>query len=196
MAKFIIMALPRSRTKWLSEFLSFEGKHVIGHDLAVDCSSLQDFEDALDAVDGSVETGAMLGWRLLLKRHPDWRVVTIHRPLWQIANSFARLGVNGIDWENMKAREAMLEALTLQPGVRGYGFDELDVEHTIASIWEFCLRRDFDYEWWVEMRSKNIQINMAERVARLQANGPALDLLKSEILAETAKLGERSCGLN
>lgn len=197
MAKFIIFALPRSRTKWLSEWLSFSGRYAVGHDLTVDCSSIADFEDALDAVDGTVETGAIIGWRLLLARRPDLRVLTVTRPTWEVIYSLQRLGLVGIDQTELMFRAEMLRALALQTGVENFSFDELRGEAACARLWEFALRRDFDYEWWLEMRDRNIQINMRERIARLSANAPGIASLKSEILAATlAQQGGAACGLN
>lgn len=191
MANWIIVALPRSRTKWLSEWLGFEGRYAVGHDLAVECSSIADFEDALDAVDGTVETGAMLAWRLLRQRE-GLRIATISRPLPEIVNSFLSKGVQ-VDVGELIARAEMLEALQGQPGVKSFTFADLASESACATLWEFLLRRDFDFEWWAEMRGKNIQIDLAERISRLRANAPGLEALRAELLAAQRGL---SCGLN
>ncbi len=196
MAKFIILALPRSRTKWTSEWLGFSGRYAIGHDLAVDCSSVADFEDSLDAVDGSVETGAVLGWRLLRERQPKLRIATITRPVWQVANSLTSLGLGPINEIDMLLRAEMLHVLSLQPGVANFTFDGLSSETECARLWEFCLGRDFDYEWWLEMKDKNIQIDMGERVSRLRANAPGLEALRMDLASEIGKLADSPRGLN
>ena len=196
MAKFIILALPRCRTKWTSEFLSFEGRYAVGHDLAVDCSSVQDFEDALDSVDGTVETGAVLGWRLLRTHYPALRIATISRPLWQIERSLMAQGVWWADRDQLALRAEMLQALALQPGVQNFTFDGLNSESECARLWEYCLGRDFDFEWWADMRGKNLQIDMAARVARLSANAPGLASLTAEIISETHLIGDSAWRLN
>lgn len=195
MAKFIIFALPRSRTKWVSEWLSFGGRYAIGHDLTVDCSSIADFEDALDAVDGTVETGAILGWRLLLARHPELRVATISRPVWQIVASLQAQGWYGVDEVDMVMRAEMLHALSLQRGVQNFTFAGLSSEAECARLWEFALARDFDFEHWIELAPQNIQINMAERISRLRGNQLGLLAFKNELVAEMAK-GGAAWGLN
>lgn len=196
MAKFIILALPRSRTKWTSEWLSFAGRNSVGHDLAVECSSIQDFEDSLESVDGTVETGAVLGWKLLREWYPDLRMATITRPWGQVVNSFLKLGLSP-NTDDLEARALMLEALASQPGVMNIDFNDLSRESVAANLWEFLLRKDFDYEWWAECNARNIQIDMAERLTRLRANALRLNSLRDEILSETRSLeGLNNCHLN
>lgn len=195
MAEFLIIALPRSRTKWLSEWLGFEGRYVIGHDLAVECSSLQDFEDVLDGVRGSVETGAVLGWRLLREWYPTMRIATITRPVEDVIRSLNAFGLGTANAADMYARAEMLRALSMQPGVENFSFEGLSLESECARLWEFCLRKDFDFEWWREMAPQNIQIDMTARVRALQANAPGLELLRAEIVNEISQLGA-VCRLN
>lgn len=196
MAKFMILGLPRSRTTWLAEWLGFEGRYAVGHDLAVECSSVQDFEDSLAAVDGSVETGAVLGWRLIREWHPEIRLATVHRPLRDVLNSLERLGLGSAHGPDMEARMEMLRALAQQPGVVNVSFDELNDERTCALLWEHVLRTDFDFEWWKEMLSRNVQIDMPARLRRLRANASGLDRLKMEIVYEVSQLDGSECRLN
>ena len=71
--KFLILSLPRSRSKWLSCFLSPPGRDC-GHDLIVGCGSLADFSKALALRVGSCETGAMVGWKLVRQVMPEVRL--------------------------------------------------------------------------------------------------------------------------
>lgn len=196
MAKFIIMALPRSRTKWTATWLEHEGRHSIGHDLAVDCSSVEDFLEALDAVDGSVETGAILGWRLLRQLRPRLRLVTLARPFWQVLASLEALGLGPANREDMELRANMLAALAYQPGVENFLSSELSVESRAKHLWEFCLGVEFAREWWKETNAKNIQIDMRERVLRLAANSRDLELLRADLISQTAALAAPSLGLH
>ena len=189
MAKFIILALPRSRTKWVSEWLGFNGRYSVGHDLAVDCSSVADFEDCLEAVDGTVETGAVMGWRLLREYYPDLRIATIARPVWAVIQSLDAFGLGQANRDDMFARAEMLTALAQQPGVENFTFDGLSRESECARLWEFCLGRDFDFDHWVEMKDQNIQIDMKERVSRIAANAPGLELLRADLVSEISKIG-------
>jgi hypothetical protein len=196
MAKFMILALPRSRTAWLAEWLTFDGKNEIVHDLAVECGSVQDFEDGLEAVDGAVETGAVLAWRLIREWHPEIRLATVHRPLGEVLRSLERLGLGSAHSPDMEARLEMLRALAQQPGVQNFAFDDLGLEIPCARLWEHCLGQEFDFEWWKEMAGKNVQIDMKQRLLRLRANAPALDRLKLEIVYEVSQLEGSGCRLN
>lgn len=197
MAKFMVLSLPRSRSAWMAEWLAFDGRHEVGHDLAVECSSMQDFEDSLDAVDGSVETGAVLGWRLLRAWHPEMRLATVHRPVGDVLGSLAKLGLGPAYAPDMIARAEMLRAAAGAPGVMSVGFEGLSYEPVAAPLWEHLLQIDWDYEWWKDCCGRNIQIDMAARLRRLAANAPGLDRLKLEIVYEVSQLTDGAeCRLN
>src|ERR1700739_4123082 len=92
MQKFIIFSLPRSRSFWLSKFLSF-GEPRVGHDLAIRCASIEDFVEQLAQVDGTIETGAVLGWRGVRKVLPKARLLVRRRPLVQVGRSLVNQGL-------------------------------------------------------------------------------------------------------
>jgi hypothetical protein len=89
--QFLVLANPRSRTKWLSEYL------CCGHDLALGCRGVEEFADRLRNVVGSVETGIALGWKLWRELFPDVRFAIVHRVPFEVAESFVRLGF-APDW--------------------------------------------------------------------------------------------------
>ncbi len=196
MAKFMVLALPRSRTAWMAEWLSFDGRFAVGHDLAVECSDLQDFEDGIDAVDGTIETGAVLGWRLLRAWYPELRLATVHRPVNEVLTSFAKLGLGMPNASDMEARAQMLSALSREPGVQTLAFGDLNLEAPAARLWEHLLGIDWDFEWWRDCCGRNVQIDMAARLRRLAANAPGLDRLKLEIVYEVGQLRGEGCQLN
>ena len=81
MAPFIVYALPRSRTKWLSRFLTYGG-WTCWHDVAVGMRSMADVDRFFARPNtGTAETGAAPGWMLLAQRFPDMRVVVVRRPV-------------------------------------------------------------------------------------------------------------------
>lgn len=192
MEKFFILALPRSRTKWLSEFLSFAGKRC-GHDLVVDCASESDFERAVAPLDGTVETGAMLGWKVLRKRWPAAKFLTVHRPIAEIVSSFNRLGL-GIDVNDLMLKEQMLLALAQSEGTLSVTFDQLGSFEVCSAIFGHCLEMGLEYDYWAEWAARNVQIDMDERIARLARNASGLASFRASIAA--AQLGGQSWGLN
>lgn len=186
MGKFIILALPRSRTAWMAHFLSFGGR-ACGHDLAVECASIAEFEASFSEWDGSVETGAVLGWRVLLDRLPNVKVALVQRPLWQIYASFATLGLQ-VDMQDMELRAHMLDALAQQPGVLSLDYAQLGTFSGCQLLFNHCLDLGLEEDWWSECQAKNVQIDMRTRLVRLRENYPRLQSLRAEIVEENAKL--------
>lgn len=190
MAQFLILSLPRSRSKWLSIYLSYAGRKC-GHDLAVECSSIKDFEERLNLVDGSAETGAMLGWKLIKEKMPKVKLLVIRRPVGEVADSFARHGIT-IDPGLLEARAAVLDACSAS-GVPSFAYSALDHGEVARAIFEYCLDLGWDQEWWEGLRQRNIQIDLPRRMHELWARREALGQFNSEVLAASQKLGSSSC---
>lgn len=178
----------------MSEFLSYPGR-LCGHDLAVECSSIAEFEASVFAHDGSCETGAVLGWRLWREKYPGLKLVTVHRPVPEIMDSFRQFGLSP-NYEEMLQREAMLEGLASQEGVLAVSFEQLRYRETVARIFEHCLELSFDDDWWEDLRERNIQVNMKERLLLLHSNFSRLENLKNEVLLATSRLEDSSCRFN
>jgi len=187
MAQFMILSLPRSRSKWLSSFLSI-GDTVCGHDLLVGSRSIADFEQKLSMVTGSCETGAVIGWRLLRERMPQLRLATVHRPVDEVIDSIARQGYS-VPRELLEERAAMLEELTWQDGVEPFDYDALDHEIAISALWQWCLPDvPWSHERWLRWRECNIQIDFGARMSELAAATPQLEALRAEVARETRGL--------
>src|ERR1700691_5659915 len=107
-APFIVFSLPRSRSPWIARFLSYGGRPC-GHDLATECASLDEFATLLRGpYVGTVETGAVVGWRALRRRLPEARMAVIRRPVPEVYASLARFGLGGSDLMNeLVERDAM-----------------------------------------------------------------------------------------
>lgn len=190
-APFFVIALPRSRTAWLSTFLSYQGRRV-GHDLIVRCDKISEFETAMASHVGTCETGAVVGWKLIKTKWPKSKIIVINRPVGEIVKSCALKGL-AVDPELLEERAAMLEALARTPGVFQTDFELLNDVEVCKWIFEYLLEIEFDAGWWSDLRSKNIQIDFAKRVQEL-ANGSArLAALTQEVLLETRKLGGARC---
>ena len=93
MRPFVVFALPRSRTAWLAKYLSYSGESV-GHDVAVRSDSIESFFSHFDeGMIGTVETGAMAGWRLLRERVPAAAIAVVRRPIEDVKLSLSQFGV-------------------------------------------------------------------------------------------------------
>jgi hypothetical protein len=88
-ALFLIYALPRSRTQWLSEFLSVGDSHCF-HDLSIKVpDAIETMLAHPSRVTGNSDDG------LLFRRVPDVpaRILCVLRPLAEVEASLARTGI-------------------------------------------------------------------------------------------------------
>lgn len=179
--KFFVLSLPRSRSKWLSEFLSFAGR-TCGHDLIVDCKSEKEFEIAVERYDGTCETGAMLGWKVLRTRWPNARIVTVHRPIIEVYRSFRAMGIE-VSLDDLAIKEQLLLACAQSPGVLSVTFDQLESFEICGAIFAHCLDLGLEPDYWSEMSRRNIQIDMRARIEKLQRNALGLAAFRASVVA-------------
>ena len=173
---FIILALPRSRTAWLSKFLSYGGQGC-GHDLCVNSGCMQDFRDALAAMQGTVETAAIEG----LSHLPPARIILVRRPLKDVCASLERLGLlSDTVLKQMQYRDGLLDDAE-KKGIPSIPYADLDHEHVCEWLFEKCLGLSFDRQWWLGLKDQNIQIDMKQRMAELLRNQPAIANLRREV---------------
>jgi hypothetical protein len=181
---FIIFALPRSRTKWLSEFLG-QWPRRVEHDLALQCDSIAGFVDRLSALDGTVETGAMYGWRIAQRRLPQAKLVVVRRPVPEVYESLRRVGLD-VPLEELVWKRAMLDNLGYQAGVRTYSFADLSDHDRLLELYEYCLGEPCSRSWVNSLAYRNVQISIPERVAYIVSNQARISRFKEEVLREVA----------
>lgn len=131
--RYAILALPRSRTAWLSAWLTTEtGK--CWHEPIADCSQLSD----LDGLDGVSDTSALLAWNRIYKRWPDAKYVIVKRDPHDVTVSLRKLGLdtNVNRWSRVLRRAAdSLPALVIE-------FPDMD--DRLREIWEWVKPEPFD----------------------------------------------------
>lgn len=205
---FIVLALPRSRTTWLSKFLSY-GDWECGHDQIRYMRSLDDVKSWLSLPNtGTCETGATSFWRLLLKYRPDIRVVTIRRPVEEVVESLTKVGV--ADSPELRRSMARLDSKLDQiegrlPNVKSVKFSDLATEQTCAEVFEFCLPYRHDHQWWEAFHAMNIQTNFpalmryvhahVAPIAKLMAQARQAsftDLSRKPVISSSVEISEGS----
>lgn len=181
---FIVYALPRSRTVWLSRFLSY-GDWTCGHDELRHARSMEDVASWFAQPNtGTVETMAAPWWRLV----PDgMKTVVIRRPVGEVIASLMNLG---IPFDAVKLRHTMgrldhkLDQIERRvPNALSVRYRDLSDEGACAELFEFCLPYARDPQWWDKLESLNLQINMRATMRYWEAFSP--QLLK---LAKIARL--------
>lgn len=164
----MIYALPRSRTKWLSAFLSYgdwEGWHEPGQRfrttedvrswMAQDCTVTAD-------------TSAAPWWRLIRETRPDAKVLVVRRPVAEVVDSLMALDMRGVVTFDRKTLTRAIKRMDRKldqierrvPNVLSVRFDDLREEATCARVFEHCLPYAHDPDWWQRMTVANLQCDL------------------------------------
>jgi hypothetical protein len=183
MSPFVIFALPRSRTAWLSRYLTYGNWHC-GHEELRHCRSLDDVTSWFaQPFIGTVETAAAPFWRLL---PPEARVVTIRRNVSDVVASLAEAGLTfepRVMTRHIERLDHKLDQIEARvPGVLRLAFDDLADERICAKLFGHCLELPHDAAWWDVVSAVDIQINLPRLFLYYQAHHAQI-----EKLAKTAK---------
>lgn len=195
MTPFLICALPRSRTAWLSKFLSY-ADWTCGHESLITMRSIEDVRASYARPrTGSAETAAAPGWELLRHYVPDLRTVVIRRPVEDVVQSFLKLDLRGLaTYPEGPLRAAMtradraLDRVASQPGVLSVDYAELASEETCRAIWHQCLPYRFDGDWWAHWDAINVQMDVPNHVKYYHANLAAIERFKGLCKTEMWRL--------
>jgi hypothetical protein len=181
---FVIFALPRSRTYWLSRFLTYGG-WTCAHDEIRHARSLDDIQSWLSLPGtGTVETAAAPFWRLLLHYRPDTRIAVIRRPVPDVLASLLALNI-GFDPARLEPQLRKLDRKLDQiearvPGVLSLRFKDLEREAACARLFEHCLPLRHDPAWWAAASPMNLQINLAAELRYYHAHERQLTKLAKQ----------------
>lgn len=192
---FIVYCLPRSRSNWLSHFLSY-GDCKAYHEQCMYMRSVDDMKSWLAQENtGACETAASPGWRLIHHYRPDIKVVVVRRPVEEVVGSMLKIDLSGIAaYDPEKLRRGMvyldrcLDQIEQQPGVLSVTFADLAREETCAKVFEHCLPYRHDSEHWKFMSGLNLQVNMRALMRYRMAYRPQIDRLKAECWSEIRRL--------
>lgn len=167
-APFIIYALPRSRTKWLSSFLSY-GDYECAHEQMRFLRGMDDARSWLSQdFTGVADTSAAQWWRVVQRLRPDIRTVVVRRPREDVLASLMALDMRGVCTfdrtllnKQLEVQDRRLDCVERQvPDVLSVRFDDLKEEHVCAEVFEHCLPYEHDQEWWKAWAPLNIQASM------------------------------------
>lgn len=193
---FIVLSLPRSRSYWLSRFLSFR-EWSCGHDDARFFRGMDDVRSWLsqDCV-GSAETAVSPFWRLIRAIRPDAKIVIVRRSVDEVVTSILATGYPR-DRESLTAQMSALDKKLDQiekrvPGVLSVKFAGLKQEQTCAELFEHCLPYRHDSAWWAHAAGINLQVNLGSIIRYMDANASQLRRLSSICASESRRLILRS----
>jgi hypothetical protein len=175
---YVVFGMPRSRTAWLSNFLSYGDWHC-GHDELRYARSMGDVEAWLgQPCTGTIETAGAPFWRLL-----DCKIAIVRRPVADVVNSL--MAISGCAFDRAALTVAMtkldrkLDQIEARTGCLSVQFDDLADEATCARLFEYCLPYAHDHDHWASLAPVNIQINMPRLIKYCTAYQPAMHKLES-----------------
>lgn len=194
-APFLILALPRSRTAWLSRYLSYGG-WCCGHEEARHLRSPADIRAwASQDRTGSAETSVARWWRLIHAVAPNVRIVVIRRALDEVVDSLMALDLGGtgtFDRERlsraMTKLDMALDRIERRLPVRSYAYRSLDDEAVCAEIFEYTLGMPHDHTWWATLAPIRITCDMPHLLRYSRAFAPQMALAGRACLWEMRKL--------
>lgn len=179
MKTFFILSLPRSRTAWLSVFLTYENSYCF-HEGLVECESVSALPRLFAAtgkpVVGNSDCGNILFLDELRETFPDAKFVIVERPLAEVVDELHHMGLNNFDPETIEyaAHELTLARRTLDALLIDYR--DLD-ENVCRHIWQHCIGTPFDESRWRMLDGLDIQIILSKKLAAIRRNGSNLESL-------------------
>lgn len=192
---FIVYGLPRSRTAWLSSFLSY-GDFVCHHEAAITMRCVSDIVSFFNRPrTGTCETAAAQGWKLLHHHVPDIRAVVVRRPVDEVVAAILAMDTRGaviyderMLRRNMEYGARMLDKISAHPGVLAVDYADLDDPGACAAIFEHCLSEPFDATWWKSLKDQNIQVDPVENLRYYHSNRDSVDGFKRACRSEINRL--------
>jgi hypothetical protein len=178
MAPFVVFSLPRSRSTWLSVFLSSPDAPC-GHDIGPTLDYPFQFAERLRSdLIGTCETGAAFAWRRIRAMLPDARFAVIRRDPLAVTRSLERFGIYGME-EEMWARAGHLEEIACEPDVLSVGFDELRRPEPCADLYRHLLGREMPHAWWAALDPVKIEVDMPRQLRMLASRYVQIEALKA-----------------
>ncbi len=179
---FVVLALPRSRTAWLSRFLTY-GDWICGHEELRHMRSLDDIQAWFSQpCIGTAETAAAPWWRMIERFAPGARILVVRRHFDDVIDSLMRIPGVPFDRRVLETKIGRLDRKLDQiegriPGVISVRFEDLGDEDVCARIFEHCLPYRHDHVHWAALASVNIQADLRAMMRYFRAYQPALEKL-------------------
>lgn len=164
--QFLILALPRSRTFWLSHLLS------CAHDPSAAFESKADIGPFFASA-SAVDTGLTMIWREVANRAPELRICTVRRPLKDVVESVKAYA--GLDIpEALRVLDSRLNEVEAYLQCPSFSYASLDRLEGCAALYEYCLGTPMPPTLYLSLRPRNLQIPAATALTTLSSRASAL----------------------
>lgn len=167
---FFVIGLPRSRTYWLSKFLTTDSCKV-GHDSSCEYSSIEEMHKKMD--NGICDTALAFHWKLL-----KGKIVIIERDYNDVLRSVSALGM--VESASLrKIYDALQEAKQFYPCI---SYKDLQKKSVCKELFEYLTGEKFDSVRWKRMDKEIITVSVDEEMTRFKNNSENIQSLYGSLL--------------
>lgn len=179
MTPFLIFTKARSRSFWLSRWLT-HGGWTVHHDPSLEFHDLTDLARLLlPGRVGIVDTSLGFRWRDALGTRPDARVVTVRRPILDCHASLEAMGLaTDATLAYLLAMEDCLDEIERSVPCFRIDFERMGNARSMRQLWRHCFdgMEPWDGERFRTMNKANLQVDMDAELRRVI---PKLDRLNA-----------------
>lgn len=187
----LVIGTPRSRTAWLSAFLSAPDR-IFVHEPSVHWRDLDDLRKFLDQPGAAAcDSGLTLFWRDAMEMRPDLRLIVVLRPLAEVFDSYERAGIpitpqgrRAIAETFDVANEAFLARNSFSVRMNVLGNVEV-----CRQLYRFAHGYSPTISWWRHWHELNVQRDWRGQYAAVQKNSDGFPRL----VAMRARLEDEAC---
>lgn len=158
---FFIFALPRSRTAWLANFLTYDGSYCF-HEALMYCRRVDDLRNMFYAVHrravGNSDCANALLFNQIVSVFPNAKLIVIERPLDECIESAKAANIAGYDSPVMHMTHEMLQEIKRKHKCLVVDYHRLD-KSACEAIWQYINPRvQFDGERWEMLNDLEVSI--------------------------------------
>lgn len=172
---YLIFALPRSRTTWLSVFLSNESG-LCYHDKSIEFATLKAIHEwGLDNPNcGIIDTALIVHWEKLMEMNPNVRFILIERPLCDVEESLKKINLPIM---SLGVLQKNLIEMKKNPRVMIIQFKDLDDMEMCSKLYEYCTELPFNRDRWELLRRIDMQPRITQIIQDMYKNASNLTSL-------------------
>lgn len=183
---FMIFSMPRSRSYWMSQYLSYP-PHTVGHDVILKADNLKGLIREYSALSGSVELSTVLGWQYFMTLFPETRIVTVRRPVDEVHQSLLNVGLY-TPMEILEMRDRALIACSRHPRVQAIEYRDLSNPDCCQWLFEYCLNMPWDPDWYKDLANQNLQCEVLQKAMLNNKRLPIMEKILLEAAAVTPEI--------
>ena len=154
---FFIIGLPRTRSSWLSNFLTYKTSFCF-HEAIRLCYKMEDMKDLFECVNepnvGDADCRLLFYTNDMLRLFPNAKWVLINRKIEDVDKSLEKRYDFGDDKDKEHTREIsrLINIFKKENKVLEFNFEDLDRKEVCKEIWEYCIKdTPFPEKRWYQL---------------------------------------------